>query len=476
MNRPAAFIAVCAFLIAAGVYAGEVLINPRDFQAPALRWEIPPSARFVLPNGLVVYVQSDRELPLVDVSVTVRAGSIYDPADKVGLASLTATTLRTGGIAAPGRVIASDDLDEELEFRAAVVESSADSETATVSASCLAGDADFILQLLFDLLVYPAFEEGKLNLAKDQMSEGIRRQNDTPQAIAWRELPKLVYGSESPWARTPTLATVAAIKRADVIDFHRRFYDPRRAILCVYGDFQQEEMAAKVRRIFGAWRAGTTELPAVEAVKLEFSPGVFLARKQGQSQSMIVMGHLGPRRHAEDYFALTVMNEVLGGSFTSRMVKEIRSDRGLAYGTGTGFVEGTDYGLFYAFAATRADATVTTAAIMRDVIATMRTEPATEEEIARARDSILNRFVFLFDGRGELLNRRASLEFYGYPADYYDRYWDNVAAVTPAEVAAAATKYLHPDGLKVLVVGDPAAFDKPLNSLGEVTEIPLTIK
>jgi len=467
MRRACSHILALAALAAAAAGAWE---NPSSLATPPLKWEIPKAERFTLANGMVVYLQRDADLPLLNVSALVRVGSIYEPADKVGLAALTGMVMRTGGTAAPGRPHSGDEIDAALEYRAATVETAIGRENGSAGIACLAADADFALELLHDILVYPAFDPAKLELARNQQLEALRRQNDNPNTVGMREFAKAVYGGDSPWARTPTPATVAAVTRDDLIAFHRAYFRPNNVILTVYGDVEAAAMRSKLEKLFADWPREETTYPAVAAVDDALAPGVYLVNRK-YNQSTIVIGHLGLRRHDPDEYRLAVMNQVLGGGFNSRMTSAVRSDRGLAYAAWSTVTEGTDRGLLIAFSATRAGATGQAIAVMKDVIASMQTRPATGEELAFAREAIVNRFVFNFEGRGALVNKLAELEYFGYPVDYLATYRERIGAVTAADVKAAADKHLHPDALKILVVGDAAGFEKPLGDFGPVTEV-----
>jgi len=446
--------------------------RPDELKTPPLKWEIPRAERFVLDNSLVVYLQPDRELPLVNIGAVVRTGSIYLPADKVGLAGLTGTVMRTGGTAAPGRGRGGDEVDAALEYRAAVAETNIGRDVGTVQVRALAKDTDFALEMLHDILRYPAFEEKKVEEARLQALEALRRQNDQPEDIAWREFPKVVYGADSPWARTPTAATLAALTRDDLVAFHRLFFRPQNVILTVYGDFEPRAMKEKVTRLFGAWPREEAALPAVAPVAPTFEPGVYLAAKEG-TQSNVLLGHYGVRRLGDDEFPILVMNMVMSGGFGTRMVSAIRSDRGLAYHTWAWLGDGTDLGLFFAYCATKTESTAEAVGVMRDVVASMGATPPTPVEMTRARDTTINRFVFTFAGRAALVNTLATQEYYGFPPDYLEKYCGRVAAVTAEEVTAAAVRRLHVDGLKIFVVGDPA-LAADLAAFGPVEEIPLS--
>jgi len=446
--------------------------HPRALTFAPLEWKIPAAERYELNNGMVVYLQRDAELPLFNASALIKVGSVYEAAGKLGLAEITGEVMRTGGTNAPARAMSGDEIDEEIEFLAGSVETWIGSESGGASAKVLQKDAGYGLQLLHDVLVYPAFDAAKLELAKNAELERIRRENDYPHGIAAREWMKAVYGKDSPWARTPTIETVSNITREDLVAFHGRYVKPNNTILTVYGDFDIAEMKKEVEEIFGGWEREELRFPKVAPIKLDFAPGVYFVPKE-LDQSTILMGHYGIRRHDANTFKVIVMNEILGGGFTSRMTKEVRSNRGLAYSANSKLTEGTDYGVFFAYCSTKTETTAAAIRVMKEVIASMVAEPPTAEELAVAKEKITNRFVFRFDDRAEVVNGLAGLEFWGYPRDYYETYCDNIAAVSQDGVREVAKEYLKPDGLKILVVGNAEGFDEPLSVFGEVKEVEL---
>jgi predicted Zn-dependent peptidase len=420
-------------------------------------------------NGIVVYLLEDHDLPLFDAVAYFKAGAIYDPADKLGLAGLTSAVMRTGGTDS----MSGDELDEELEFMAGSVEVSAGREAAVAALSVLAKDMRRGLEIFSDVLRNPAFAEEKLDLAKKRSIEGIRRRYDTPRSTVAAEFPKLVYGEDSVWARLATEETVSDIAREDLVRFHQRCFMPNNMILGISGDFDRAELMEQLSSVFGDWSRRDLELPAIEPIEPSFVPSVNYIRKE-INQSNIRLGHLGIRRHNPDQYAVAIMNYVLGwGGFTSRLWIEVRSDRGLAYSVWGGMRSGTDYGLFEAGCQTGAGTTCEATSIIRDVIAGMTEAPPTDEELKLAKDGELNSFVFNFASSAQIVRTRVDLEFYGYPPDYLDTYEEKIAAVTGEDVQRVAEKYLHPDKLVILVVGDSTGFDKPLSTFGDVTTINL---
>lgn len=427
--------------------------------------------RIELPNGMVIFLQEDHELPLIDGVARIRGGSRSEPAQKVGLLDLYGEVWRTGGT----KDETGDQLDDYLEIRAAKVETGSNADSTTVSLSCLKGDFDDVFKVFSNLLRQPEFREDKLELAKREADDSISRRNDEVGDIAVRESAKLAYGADNPYTRQPEYATVAAVTRQDLLDWHHAHVAPNNIILGIVGDFDSAAMEAKLRQAFGSWEKG----PQVEEPKIEFTPakpGYYLVNKPDVNQSNIRMVELGTRRDNPDYYAIEVLNEVLSGGFASRLMSNIRTIKGLAYAVGGGVGTAFDHPGISRFAmGTKSESTVEAIQALDEQIDDLKTKPVTEEECKRAKDSTLNSFVFNFDSPDKVLRERMAYEFYGYPADFLERFQAGIEKINAADVERVATKYIHKDQLAVLVVGNPAQFDKPLSSLGPVTNVDISI-
>ena len=461
--------ALCLSLCCLGTSWGAERANPRTMNFPPLSFSIPTAERVLLKNGTPVYLLQDRELPIITVSALIRTGSVYDPPSKSGLAALTGAQLRGGGTSTltPGQ------LDAELEYMASAVESSFGSDSGTVSMTSLTKNLPRTLQLFSDVLLRPRFDAQRLEVARRQALEGIRRQNDDPKEVGDRELQKAIYAGH-PLGQLPTTDTVQAISRNDLISFHQRFVRPDNLILTVAGDFDRQQLLELLNRTIGEARSQQPlKLPAVAPVASGFSPQVLFVRKQ-LNQSVIRLGHLGITKDDPDLYAVRVLDFILGGSFTSRLMMEIRTNRGLAYNVGSHFDVGRRFaGSFTAETETRADATLKVINLMQTIIAGVRTDPVSAEELKLAQESIINSFLFGFTTPASIVTQQARLEFYGYPANYLERYRERIAAVTREDILRAARKHLRPDAFKLVVVGDEQAFDQPLRSLGAVREVQL---
>ncbi len=455
--------------------------SPRLF-AQAANWEQIPipklpefkpqePKRIQFPNGLVVFLQEDHELPLIDGTARIRGGSFEAPANKAGLAEIYGEVWRTGGT----KSMNGDQMDDFLEQRAAKLETGDGMDYTTIGWSCLKEDFDDVFKLFVDLLQNPEFRADKIDIAKKGLYTAISRRNDEPQQISYREAAKLVYGTNSPYARVPEYGTVAAVNRFDLVNWHRTHVHPNNIILGVVGDFDSAAMEARLRQAFGSWQKG----PAVKKPDVPPSPakpGYYLVEKTDVNQSNIQMVGAGTTRRDPDYYAISVFNEAFGGGFSSRLFGDIRSTKGLAYGVGGGVGTAWDHpGTLRLVMGTKSQTTAASIEALDEEIAQLKVKPISDEEIKRAKDSILNSFVFNFDTPGKVLQEKMTYEFYGYPLDFLETYQKKIQQVSKEDVARVADKYMHREKMSVLVVGNSKEFDKPLSTFGPVTTLDVSI-
>lgn len=290
----------------AGGQEEELLKHPRELIFPPLVFNPPQADRHVLSNGLVLYLLEDRELPLINVSALIRTGSVYDPPGESGLAQVTATVLRTGGTEdQPPRAI-----NEALESMAAQLEFSMEREAGRASLSVLQKDFPRALAIFAALLTKPAFNPEQLDLAKRQEMEAIRRSNDHPEEIAYREFRQVLYEG-NPHGQVPTLPSIEAIRREDLVAFHQKFFHPNNILLGVSGDFKKEEMIKLLEEAFGDWKHSLIELPFVPLPSFKPRLSIYHVPKD-LPQATILLGHLSLPVDHPDYFPFKVLNFILG--------------------------------------------------------------------------------------------------------------------------------------------------------------------
>ena len=440
---------------------------------PPLRsFKIPEPQRITLKNGMLVLLMEDHELPVVSGSMRIRTGSRYEPADKVGLASIFGAVLRTGGT----KSMTGDQIDDFLEARGASVEAGIDENAGSGGLWCLKQDFPDVLKVFVDILQNPVFAEDKIGVAKNAEMAQIARRNDNPVSIMLREHSKLVYGPDSPYARVTEFDTINNVKREDLAAFHARYFHPDRMILGLAGDFDPKEMATRIQSAFGDWPKGPATKDPEAPYRTAPKPGVYYIQKEDMTQSDIIMGHLGIRKDNPDIFAVGVMNEAFGGSFAARLFSNVRSKKGLAYAVRGGVDSEYDYpGTFNVWMTTKTETTAAGIDALMEEIENLVKNPPTEEEVKRAKDSILNSFIFNYDSPDKVLRQQITYAYFGFPPDYLSRYRENIEKVTAADVARVAKKYVHKEQLAVLVVGPSKGQDRPLDTFGKVTRLDISI-
>jgi len=435
-----------------------------DFHAPEPK-------RVVLPNGMIIFLQEDHELPLIDGVARIRGGSRLEPASKVGLIDMYGEVWRTGGT----KTQTGDQLDDFLEARAAKVETGGGIDSTTIGWSSLKGDFDDVFKVFVDVLQNPAFRADKLELAQRNAFDAISRRNDDINSIVGRQIPRLAYGPNNPYGRDAEYATIAAITQQDLIKWHDTYVHPNNIILGIVGDFDTSAMEAKLQQTFANWPKGAP-LPNEKFPPNPAKPGYYLIPKPDVNQSSVNMIGTGTTKDNPDFYPIQVFNEAFGGGFSSRLFRDLRTTKGLAYSVGGGIGTRFDHpGILHLVIGTKSQTTIEAIQGLYQEIDDLKTNPLSAEEIQRAKDSILNSFVFNFDTPEKVLRERMAYEFYGYPLNFLEKFKEGIEKVQPADVAKVAAKYLHKDQLVVLVVGNTTEFDKPLSSLGPVNTVDISI-
>ncbi|MGB3653165.1 MAG: pitrilysin family protein [Rivularia sp. (in: cyanobacteria)] len=435
--------------------------------------KLPEYERYQLENGAIVYLMENHELPLVSGTALIHTGSRFEPASEVGLAELTGGVMRTGGtVQHPPDV-----LNQMLEQRAASVETGIGDTSGSASFGALSEDLDTVFGLFAEVLQQPAFAEDQLELAKTQMKGSIARRNDSPDAIAQREFKKLIYGENSPYARIPEYSSLSEIKRDDLVKFYQQYYYPNNMILGIEGDFDSAKMKALIEQTFGKWKANPNfKKPPLPEVSQAKTGGVFFVNQPQLTQSNVLIGHIGGKLASPDYPELDVMNGVLNG-FGGRLFNEVRSRQGLAYSVYGFWSPRYDYpGIFISGGQTRSDATVQFVKAVEEEIKKIQTQLVTPQELAFAKESTLNSFVFNFQDPAQTLSRLMRYEYYGYPKDFLFTYQKQVENTTVEDVQRVAKEHLKLDKLVFLVVGNQTAINPPLTTLAsQITPIDITI-
>ncbi len=461
------FLLAMAALILAGC-ATLNLPGPDMLRFPELRtFETPHYVKEKLDNGMVIFLMEDRSLPLINFQALIRTGSIYEPSEKTGLAEITIETLRTGGAGG----MSGDEIDDELEKIGAYISTGINRDSATIEGLSHKEHFPLVFDIFYKILTAPDFQQDKIELSVIRKKGEISRRNDDISGIADREFRRLLYGKNSPYARISEYETIDKVCRQDIVSFYKEYFHPENLILGVWGDFESSEMLDFIRKTFSGWKRGGIQAPENPEVEFPAEGSTTLIVKKDTSQSVIVMGHRGIRRDHPDYFTAVVLSRILGAGWYSRFSRNLRQEKGLAYEIWAGFIAEFDYpGLFICKAQTRQDRTSECIALMKKEIELIR-QGITDEELAVAKEGILNNEVFWSDTKDKIINRLIRYEYYGYPPDYQDKLIEGVKRVTREDVLRIAKELLFPENLTLLVVGNPEKFDAPLPTNTRIIEV-----
>jgi predicted Zn-dependent peptidase len=458
--------AVLVVSLASALLAGKRK-HPSKLKYPPLELKTPEWVELAFDNGLEGFLIENHEIPVVDVVLLIK--TYFPDKEKYGLNTMAQWVMRNGGT----ETWPSDKLNDELEFLAARIEVYGGDLSTMIAFNCLKKDLSRILGIFADLLMNPAFPEDKVEMKRKTMLEDILRKNDQPRDVARREYFKLIYG-DHPYGYEITTASVNAVTRGDLVAFHEKYFHPGNAIIGISGDVTEAEITEAMGNALAAWDKADVSIPKVPDVTVEPKPGYNYAYKE-INQAYIMLGHLGINDNNPDKCAIEIMNFILGGgSFTSWITETVRSDKGLAYSTGSRYgADAFAKGAFYAYAQTKADEYSRAMELIVEQIERMRSEGPTEEEVKKAVDSYLNSHVFEYESTTQVVRRLVRLRFYGQPLDSPEKDMETYAKLTVADINRVAKEYLHPDRLTVFVVGDEEQFDRPLSDFGEVNVIEL---
>jgi zinc protease len=445
---------VLLFTLMGRAAAAEIPPHPSLLKFEPLNYQPPKAAqhRHVLSNGAVAYLVEDHAFPLVNVSVLIRAGRYLDPPGKAGLAAAVGNQLRAGGTAG----LNAREFDEEADFLAANINAMIGETQGTASLNCLARNLDASLKLFFDMLRNPAFDPQRLSIYKARVLQSLARRNDQTAQIEAREFARLLRGDKHFSTVPETKASLESITREDLVAFHKRYFHPAGFIFAVSGDFDTREIIARLEQGMKDWDSPRVEVPQVPRPDYTPKPGFYLINKPEVNQCRVSIGHSGVMRDNPDHFALEILDQILGaGVFTSRIGSRVRAEEGLAYDARSTMTFGIYYeGVFRAFYQSRSATCAQAAAIVLEEINRIRKEKVTQEELNTAINYAVEIFPRFFATPSIVAATFASDEYTKRPADYWETYRDRLRAVTADDVLRAAQKYVHPERLVTLIVGN----------------------
>ncbi len=452
--------------------------RPSELKYPALNYQPPdPKAfRTEYVGGLRAYVQEDHSLPLISVMALINFGALDIAKDKTGLSNLMGGTLIKGGT----KTKDGSTIEDRIDFLGGTLNFMVGERTSQLSLSVLSKDLDEGLATFFDVLMNPEFREDAVKLAKARLIDQLRQANDQPSAVLNREYERLLYGDQ-PLTWEPTKATYDGITMADLKAAHSAYFVPKNIILAVSGDFNKADLKAKINKLAAGWKNHAVQFPPLVRTFPKVEPGVYFIQK-ATNQGYISLGHLGLEDSNPDYYAVQVMNFILGGgSFSSRITTKVRSNEGLSYNQGSRFSYRWGFpGTFSGYVQTKSATVGYAISLILIELDRIRKEPVSDGEMETAVNFYLESFADSFQTAQATMSSFANLEMTGKPMDYYKTYRDRIKAVTMAKVQEAARKYIHPESIAIMIVGDWDPCNKgsdkwpgPLDKFGKVHRIAL---
>ncbi|HEY0428964.1 MAG TPA: pitrilysin family protein [Pyrinomonadaceae bacterium] len=427
------------------------------------KFALPPIEKQKLSNGLEVWLVRRSELPIVSMNMVFKTGGTVDPSGKSGLASMTSSLLNSGT-----KTRSAVDISNQLSDIGANLGTGSSWDSANVSIQTLTKNFDKALDIFSDVIVNPTFPDTELENLRRRSLVALQQRKDNPNAIASIVYNSLLYGKNHPYGNVLTgdETSIKAFKQSDLTGFYQAYYRPNNAVLLVVGDANMTTLKPKLERAFSGWKSATVPTATVPAPAEFTKPGIYLVDKPGAAQSVINIGQVGVSRDNPDYYAIQVMNSILGGGGSARLFMNLREDKGYTYGAYSGFAMRRGAGPF------TASAGVQTAVTKESVIEFMKELngirggiPISEKEFEANKQSLIRSFPSGFETNGQVAGALSTLVTYGLPDTYYNDFIRNINAVTMADVNRVANKYLTPDKMAIVIVGDKAVIEPRLREI-----------
>lgn len=427
---------------------------------PPPRVSLPPIVTRQLANGLKLMIVEQHELPLADFVLLVGSGTTSDPSAKTGVANLTAAMLREGTTTRKSLEIA-----DQISFLGISLFPASSWESSTLSLHTPTAQLDSALALFADVALNPTFPASEFErIRKNRLTELLQLKDQGP-AIANLAFPAIIYGSVHPYG-APAIGTEASVKSlstADLQAYYQANFKPNNSTLIIVGDVNPDQIESKINSLFGAWQRGDVQALAYTDPPKAASTTIYLIDKPGAAQSSFRIGSVGVPRSTKDFFALNVMNTILGGSFTSRLNQNLRETKGYTYGASSRFDMRRSAGPFTASAeivAAKTDSALLE--FMKELNSIRQTVPP--DELARSKRYLQLQLAGNFETTQQIASALIPVALYNLPLDYYNNYVQNIEAVTQADVARVAQQYINPGSLAVVIVGDRKTIEQALKT------------
>ena len=445
---------------------GVVLKGRAPVSKEVLKIKLPKAQEATLKNGLRVVLLENHRVPSFSLQLVVLSGGLSDPAEHKGLAQFTAALMREGTAKRTSRQIA-----EELDTMGASVfaASNLSGFTSNVIATGLVENLDPVLDIFADVARNPSFPKDEVEKYKTRTAAQLQQQRQSPQFLAAERFNRAVYGDHPASLLAAPPENLKRTTTEDLARFHQTHYRPNNAMLAVVGDVTMKELLPKLERALGDWKPGEvpkTTIPAATAHYKE--PRIYLIDRPGSVQTLLQLGNIGIERTDPDYFALLVMNRILGGGGTARLQRNLREDKGYTYGAGSAFGGAKFRGVFAANSSVRTEVTEGAMREFLNEFKRIRDEKVSDFDLDNAKRGLTGSFALSLEQPQLLLANIVTQKLYDLPADYWDTYPQRVAAVTADDVQRVARKYVDLDRLQVVAVGDASKVRQALAPYGTV--------
>jgi zinc protease len=467
MNRTKRSVVLALALFLTGIAAQaqqsfDRSITPPPGKPPALR--VPAWTKTTLANGAELFVSEKHDLPLVAFAITFQGGTYQaESASRRGIAGITSSMMNEGTKSRDGEA-----LSNALQLLGTSINVNVGGETGSIGFQSITSRFPQALDILADMLVNPSFPAEALERLRAQRLVALTQSKDQTASIASRVFPKILYGGGHPLGQNVTEDSLKAITRDDVVAFHKSYFQPGRALIPVVGDVNPTSVKASVEKALATWPKGGEKpafaypgLPALHA------PTIFLVDKPGAAQSTFAIGNPGPPRSTPDYYALQVMNTMLGGMFQSRLNANIREEKGYSYGVNSSFAFGRGPGAFRTggdIVSAKSDAALVE--FMKELRGIGGSRPITDEELTTAKDSLIQRLPGTFASIQSINSAIVSLWTQGLPDNYYQQYAARISDIRKEDVVRVAKQHIDLDHLTIVIVGDRASIEAPLKAAG----------
>lgn len=430
---------------------------------PDPKFTLPSIEKTKLSNGLNVWFVKQNELPIVSMNMVLNSGGVADPADRAGLASFTASLLNDGT-----KTRSAVEIANQLQAIGANLNTGSGWDSANVTLQTLTKNIDPALELYADIIVNPVFPEDELETLRKRTLVSLIQRKDNPNAIANVVYNALLYGTDHPYGKSlgGDEASVSALKRSELQAFYEKFYRPNNATLIVVGDTTPKEMMPKLEKAFAKWEAGDDAKKLTPEPAAFDAPGIYIVDKPGAAQSVLTIGQVGVARSNPDFFPLSVMNSILGGQFSARVNMNLREDKGYTYGARTGWAFRQGAGPFSASADVQTAVTKESVEeFMKELNGIRGAIPVTPAELDYSKQSLIRRFPAGFETVGQISGQLSNLIVYDLSDSYFNDYIRNIQAVTTQDINRVANKYLTPDKMAIVIVGDRAVIEPRLKTI-----------